>query len=195
MVHAGKTTLARCGLALLAAFAFSGLAYADKPDKDNGKGNSGKNKQEQVDRQDKQDRQGNKPDKGNKDDKADRGNKADKSAGKQQKDQGLNASISFGFGNDDIRLVRDYYGGQIAKGNCPPGLAKKGNGCQPPGQAKKWQRGQALGSDIRYYDIPNELRIRLPVPPINHRYVQYGTDLLLITVGTAIVVDAITDIF
>jgi hypothetical protein len=30
------------------------------------------------------------------------------------------------------------------RGHCPPGLAKKHNGCMPPGQAKKWQIGHQL---------------------------------------------------
>lgn len=157
-------------------------AYAEKPEKGNGNGNSGKNKSEQQDK-------GNKSDKGN---KADKGGK---SAGKSQNDGNLNTAISFSFGSSETRLVRDYYGKQAAQGKCPPGLAKKGNGCQPPGQAKQWSKGRALGSDVRYYDIPNELRIRLPVPPLNHKYVQVGGDVLLIAIGTALVVDAIVDIF
>jgi Ni/Co efflux regulator RcnB len=118
-----------------------------------------------------------------------------KGGGKQQQPRdGDEASISFRFGSTDTRIIRDYYGGQAAKGNCPPGLAKKGNGCQPPGQAKKWSRGRPLPSDVRYYDIPNELRIRLPAPPLNHRYVQVAGDILLIAIGTSIVVDAMEDI-
>lgn len=150
-------------------------AYAEKPEKGNGNGNSGKNKSEQ------QQKRGGGSDQG--------GKKADK--GTYRND----VSASFSFGSSETRIVRDYYGGQAAKGKCPPGLAKKGNGCQPPGQAKQWQKGRALGSDVRYHDIPNELRIRLPVPPLDHKYVQQGTDLLLIGVGTAIVVDAIDGIF
>ncbi|HEX4917242.1 MAG TPA: RcnB family protein [Limnobacter sp.] len=155
--------------------AFSALlavnaAYAEKPDKGNGQG-QGKNKAE---KQHKQESHQHKP-----------------GAGKHQ-EGGL--SVQFSFRSGDTKLVRDYYGGMAAKGNCPPGLAKKGNGCQPPGQAKQWQKGKALSRDLRYYDVPNELRIRLPIPPEGHKYVQLGTDLLLIAVGTAIVVDAIEGI-
>lgn len=50
--------------------------------------------------------------------------------------------------NDDFRLGnRDHQGGRLIAG-CPPGLAKKQNGCQPPGQAKKerlWQRNGWFG--------------------------------------------------
>ncbi len=38
-----------------------------------------------------------------------------------------------------------------ANQGCPPGLAKKNNGCRPPGQAKKetyiWQRGERIDRD------------------------------------------------
>ena len=170
-------TLTVASAALLIA---SGSAYADKPAK--GNGNQGKNKAQSEQRGQKENRKGGGNEKGNRVD------------GGRDSGQG-GVSVSFNFGGAETRIVRDYYGGQVAKGKCPPGLAKKGNGCQPPGQAKQWQKGRALGSDVRYYDIPNELRIRLPAPPLNHKYVQLGTDLLLIAVGTAIVVDAIDGIF
>jgi Ni/Co efflux regulator RcnB len=103
-------------------------------------------------------------------------------------------TMTFSFGNDDRRIVSEYYGTQARKGKCPPGLAKKNNGCQPPGQAKKWHKGQPLAQDIKYYELPRELRVRLPAPPPNHRYVQVAGDILLIAVGTSMVVDALEDI-
>ena len=42
-------------------------------------------------------------------------------------------------------VIRDYYVGQFQAGRCPPGLAKKRNGCMPPGQAKKWHIGRCRG--------------------------------------------------
>ena len=50
-----------------------------------------------------------------------------------------------------------------ARGHCPPGLAKKGNGCLPPGQAKKlYNVGQRynrnFGNLWAYNQIPLELR-------------------------------------
>jgi hypothetical protein len=119
--------------------------------------------------------------------------------GKERGDRGSDGNrqggaSAFSFGNDDRRIVNDYYGAQMNKGKCPPGLAKKNNGCQPPGQAKKWQKGQALAKDIKYYELPKELRVRLPVPPPNHRYVQVANDVLLIAAGSSMVVDAIEGI-
>ena len=52
-----------------------------------------------------------------------------------------------------------------ARGSCPPGLAKKGNGCMPPGQAKKlFNVGQRynrnFGNLWSYNQIPYDLRSR-----------------------------------
>lgn len=103
-------------------------------------------------------------------------------------------SATLGFRDDDRRVVSEYYGHERQKGKCPPGLAKKSNGCQAPGQAKKWHRGQALAKDIKYYELPAELRVRLPLPPPNHRDVRVAGDILMVAIGTGMVVDAIEDI-
>lgn len=103
-------------------------------------------------------------------------------------------SVDFRFTSDDRRIVMDYYGAQVRRGKCPPGLAKKNNGCQPPGQAKKWQRGRPLPRDVVYYALPREVSVRLRVPPPNYRYVQIAGDVLLIAIGTRLVIDAIEDI-
>ncbi|WP_153109110.1 RcnB family protein [Propionivibrio limicola] len=104
------------------------------------------------------------------------------------------ASVEIRFGEPDRRAVYDYYGAQARRGQCPPGLAKKNNGCLPPGQAKKWSMGRPLPHDVRYYDLPHDLLVRMPPPPAGHRYVQVAGDILLIAVGTSMVVDAIQDI-
>lgn len=42
---------------------------------------------------------------------------------------------------------------------CPPGLAKKGNGCLPPGQAKKrFAVGDRLPASYSYYNLPEQYR-------------------------------------
>ncbi len=62
-------------------------------------------------------------------------------------------------------------------GGCPPGLAKKHNGCLPPGQAKKLYRtGQRFplnyGNRWSYNQVPYDLRQRYGLDP-NDRY-YYG---------------------
>jgi Ni/Co efflux regulator RcnB len=122
-------------------------------------------------------------------------NKEGKERNDQSRDDGRHTgAVAIGFGSDDRRIISEYYGPQVRKGKCPPGLAKKQNGCQPPGQAKKWKQGQPLAKDVKYYELPKELRIRLPVPPPDHRYVRIAGDILMIAVGTGMVVDAIEDI-
>jgi hypothetical protein len=62
-------------------------------------------------------------------------------------------------------------------GNCPPGLAKKNNGCMPPGQAKKlYNVGQrypyASRNLLGYNQLPYDLRSRYAYDP----YARYGYD-------------------
>lgn len=121
-----------------------------------------------------------------------KGNKHAEKDGSHSSGQG--GSIEIRFGDDNRRVVNDYYGAQFKSGHCPPGLAKKNNGCQPPGQAKKWSKGRPLPSDLKYYDLPRDLMIRLPTPPSGHRYVRIASDILLIAVGSSMVIDAIEDI-
>ena len=91
-------------------------------------------------------------------------------------------------------IVRDYYVREHRAGRCPPGLAKKHNGCMPPGQAKKWEIGRPLPRDVARYDLPPALVVEIGAPPPGYRYVRVASDILLIAAGTAIVVDAIRDL-
>lgn len=91
-------------------------------------------------------------------------------------------------------VINNYYGEQFRSGHCPPGLAKKNNGCMPPGQAKKYIVGQRLPSDVVYYTIPSTVSVQLGTPPSGYKYVRVATDILLIAVGTSMVVDAIQDL-
>ena len=64
---------------------------------------------------------------------------------------------------------------------CPPGLAKKHNGCMPPGQAKKLYRtGQRwpgnYGYSWNYNQIPYDLRNRYGFDPDDRYY--YGDGYL-----------------
>jgi len=94
--------------------------------------------------------------------------------------------------------VRQYYGehyGEQFRGRrCPPGLAKKHNGCMPPGQAKKWQIGRPLPGNVIYYEVPQPLVMQIGLPPSGHRYVRVAGDILMLAIGTGMVVDAIQDL-
>ena len=88
--------------------------------------------------------------------------------------------------------VYEYYGQPRSK--CPPGLAKKGERCMPPGQARKWKMGQPLPRDIRRRPVEVDVRVQLGTPPAGYEFVRVAGDILLIAVGTAMVIDAIQDI-
>jgi hypothetical protein len=90
--------------------------------------------------------------------------------------------------------IHNYYGDRFRSGRCPPGLAKKNNGCMPPGQAKKWMIGRPLPRDVVFYDLPPEVLVQLGPVPSRHRFVRVASDILMIAVGTGMVVDAVEDI-
>ncbi|QSA99006.1 hypothetical protein JWZ97_03520 [Methylococcus sp. EFPC2] len=98
------------------------------------------------------------------------------------------------FDDRQRRYANDYFGAQFRSGDCPPGLAKKHNGCLPPGQAKKWAIGRPLPRDVDYYDLPASVVLQLGMPPSGYRYVRVANDILLMATGTRLILDAITDL-
>lgn len=98
------------------------------------------------------------------------------------------------FQDPHRRAAREYYDRPENQGFCPPGLAKKGTGCLPPGQAKAWRRGAPLPAGVVYYDVPRSVVLTLGVPPQGYKYVRVASDILLMAVGTRMVIDAIEDL-
>jgi Ni/Co efflux regulator RcnB len=98
------------------------------------------------------------------------------------------------FDAHDRQAVQGYYVDQGRAGHCPPGLARKHNGCMPPGQARTYMVGQPLPATIVYYPVPQPVLVQLPPPPPQHKYVRVAGDILLIAVGSSMVVDAIGDL-
>jgi len=163
--------LALIAVAMLAA----GSAIADKPSSTGG----GKhNKNQQNEKYDKRNdhQQGNNDNKAYHDQK-----KSNFSGGKYFVDQ-------------HQMVIRDYYDNQYKTHHCPPGLAKKNNGCMPPGQAKKWAIGQRLPRDVVYYDLPWDLLNTIGLPPSGYRFVRVASDILMISNGTGTVVDVINNL-
>jgi uncharacterized low-complexity protein len=96
------------------------------------------------------------------------------------------------FTKDDRAAARVYFEGKHGKGKCPPGLAKKNNGCLPPGHAKKrYVVGQKLPKDVVFEEPPVELTVKIRPAPAGYRYVMLDGDLVKLAVGTMLVVDAI----
>ena len=81
-------------------------------------------------------------------------------------------------------------------GGCPPGLAKKNNGCLPPGQAKKlYNIGQRwpgnYGQAWNYNQIPYDLRSRYDFDD-DYRY-YYGDGYLYQVDPATLVVSRVLD--
>ena len=95
----------------------------------------------------------------------------------------------------DRAIVYQYYRTEYSAGRCPPGLAKKGNGCLPPGQAKKlWVVGQPLPPAVVYEPVPRAVVQQLaPVPP-GYDYVRVDNDVLLMDMTNRMVADVVNDI-
>jgi hypothetical protein len=94
--------------------------------------------------------------------------------------------------NDQHRLsISQYYTDQYRSGHCPPGLQKKHNGCLPPGQVKKWRLGYPLPRDVVYYNIPSTL---IGAAPAGYRFVRVASDILMISIDSGMVMDALTDL-
>jgi Ni/Co efflux regulator RcnB len=92
-------------------------------------------------------------------------------------------------------VTHQYYDARFAQSKkCPPGLARKNNGCLPPGQAKKWQVGKPLPRDVVFHAVPGPLVAQLGQPPAGHRYVRVASDILLIAVGSRMVIDGLQDL-
>lgn len=94
------------------------------------------------------------------------------------------------FSRERSSSIRAYLFEEHRK-NCPPGLAKKKNGCLPPGQAKKRYRiGDPLPPE--HVMIPAAIITRLGPPPHGAYYAMVDDDVLLVSEATKKIVDAIT---
>jgi len=170
---AGRPVM-RGSILLVFMFLLSGTAWADRPE---WAGRDGENDKKQKH---KQGRDGEK----NRDDD-----------GRYQSRQGsIEINVGGYFGEKQRSETNDYYKKRSHSGHCPPGLAKKKNGCAPPGHAKKWAMGERLPRDVTYQSIDPAIRIKLGTPPEGHKFVRVATDILLIAVGTGMVIDAIQDL-
>lgn len=94
-------------------------------------------------------------------------------------------------GRDRV-VIRDYLA-EDYRTHCPPGLAKKRNGCLPPGQAKKrYVIGQPLPGNVVLLPVPRDLLLQLQPVPAGYQYVSVDKDVLLISEASKKVIDAVT---
>ena len=96
------------------------------------------------------------------------------------------------FNDQQRTVVRQYYVQNYSNGkNCPPGLAKKNNGCMPPGQARNWAVGQPVPRGVTVYSVPQPVILQLPPAPYGYRYSRIGGDIVLVQQQNNLIVDII----
>ena len=78
--------------------------------------------------------------------------------------------------------------------NARLGPARRTAGACLQGQVKKWQIGHQLPTGPFIRKCRHLLSFKLPPPSAGLRYVRIGNDILLISVRTEVVVDAIQDL-
>lgn len=106
---------------------------------------------------------------------------------RHQEQSAPDIDISISLGEAHRTIVRDHY-----RGNCPPGLARKNNGCLPPGQAKKrYAVGERVPDGVEIVILPNEVILRLPPLPRGYGYRMVDGDLVVVALATLIIADAI----
>lgn len=117
---------------------------------------------------------------------------ADKEERKAEKRERKEIQPGTYFNDQQRTYVREYYVQNYGKGKkCPPGLAKKNNGCMPPGQVRNWAVGQPVPRGVTVYTVPQPVIRQLPPAPYGYRYVLIGGDVVLVQQQNNLIVDII----
>ncbi len=85
----------------------------------------------------------------------------------------------------------DRFENRYGANRCPPGLAKKNNGCLPPGQASRlFRQGQRVPNGYNYYtdysNIPVQYRNQYNLDP-NSRYIYRNGQIYVVDPRTSLV--------
>ena len=164
-----KNSLRIVALAI-ASLLMAGSAIAKKDGDDHEKG-GGKHSQKHEDKAEK------------------RAEKAEKKAEKQQREDIKQGAY---FNDQQRAYARQYYSTTYKDGKrCPPGLAKKNNGCMPPGQVPDLVVGQPIPTNVKVYQVAQPVIRKLPPAPVGYRYERIGGDIVLVQQQNNIVVDVI----
>ena len=115
--------------------------------------------------------------------------KAEKNAEKRQRDDIKQGTY---FNDQQRTFARQHYTTTYQDGKrCPPGLAKKNNGCLPPGQVRNWAVGQRVPTNVTVYSVAQPVIRMLPPAPVGYRYARIGNDIVLIQQQNNVIVDII----
>jgi hypothetical protein len=95
----------------------------------------------------------------------------------------------------DRLAVHSFYRTEFVEGRCPPGLAKKHNGCLPPGlAARAWTLGAPLPPSVAFYPLPSALLAQLTPAPAGYQYVRIDDDVVLLSTGPRVAVQRLASL-
>lgn len=115
--------------------------------------------------------------------------KAEKKAEKREREEIKQGAY---FNDQQRTFAREYYTTTYKDGKrCPPGLAKKNNGCLPPGQVRNWIVGEPVPRNVIVYPVAQPVIRMLPPAPVGYRYERIGGDIVLVQQQNNIIVDII----
>lgn len=115
--------------------------------------------------------------------------KAEKKAEKREREEIKQGAY---FNDQQRTFAREYYTTTYKDGKrCPPGLAKKNNGCLPPGQVRNWVVGEPVPRNVIVYPVAQPVIRMLPPAPVGYRYERIGGDIVLVQQQNNIIVDII----
>ena len=95
----------------------------------------------------------------------------------------------------DRTAVYSYYRAEVAAGRCPAGLAKKGNACGAPAQAKQaWKLDQPLPEGVKGEALPPALIAKISPSPAGYQYLRVDNDILIVSLGARSVAALVADL-
>lgn len=92
--------------------------------------------------------------------------------------------------------LHDHYDNLYRSGQCPPGLRSHHGGCGVAHHHHAnhaWAIGQPLPHQVTYYNLDPHVVSQIGYAPSGYQYVRVGTDILMVSIGNRLVVDAISD--
>ena len=105
------------------------------------------------------------------------------------------SSIFGGFGNDERRIIMEWFHDPTNSSNLPPGLAKREH-LSPVLQKQLIKNGRLpAGLEKKIEPLPRVLEVRLSRLPEGRRRIVIGGNVILMDETTSIIVDIIAGVF
>ena len=101
-----------------------------------------------------------------------------------------------GFFNDQHKnAAKRSFAQHFAKSKtCPKDMEREGKTCRALVKGHYWAVGQTLQKAVETFELPDEVKAKLPPAPDGYEYVRAGEDILLVSKGLHLVVDVMQDV-